>query len=284
MGLTQWRDFRGRVSYRGMKCLVALCMLCVTLPLLHSQPADSLESGVLRFTFYEPLGDHRTSYHTRWLQPGGTFVSIWEDSDRSGRIYYVAPPLTGTVTYTTLSASMRRIVFSDYRFPMILQFTDATSGTIRGEESPYSAAFYGSFTFRPAQTTGVVNVSTRTTLSNASQSVAGFILSPGGGRLVLIRGSGPSLSTYGVTRPAGDLKVSAYSGTQPVTLLTRTDWNTSTNSVDAFGRLFAMTGAFPLDATSNDVCMIADLPPGAYTLTAQAAQPGEALVEVYFLP
>lgn len=100
-------------------------------------------------------------------------------------------------------------------------------------------------------------------------------------RKFLVRGVGPSLAKFGVANTLADPVVklasanNAYSASGTVASLG--------GSADEIASATAATGAFPLEAGSKDVAVIATLPPGNYTFQVSSASnaTGTALIEIY---
>lgn len=131
----------------------------------------------------------------------------------------------------------------------------------------------------------VINISTRARLAGAGDRViAGFVIE-GRHRWVLIRGVGPSLAPLGVAGALADPILGVRRG--QTILHYNDDWSARYDAAeirDAASRV----GAFPLAEGGKDAALLVELPPGAYTVSVEAAGPaiagGEVLVEVYSVP
>ncbi len=129
-----------------------------------------------------------------------------------------------------------------------------------------------------AQTPRLVNLATRAPAGTGNDLLtAGFVISPGADKTVLIRAIGPTLSTYGLTGVLADpvLKLINAAGS---TIATNDNWLT------ADAAAMNSVGAFALTPGSKDAALVATLAPGAYTAqvsSVDATSTGLALVEVY---
>lgn len=130
----------------------------------------------------------------------------------------------------------------------------------------------------------VINVSTRARLAAAGDKVvAGFVIESRH-RWVLIRGIGPGLAPFGVTGALADPLIGLRHGSMP--LYVNDDWSTRPD-VGLVRTATAQVGAFALPEGSKDAALLVELPPGAYTVVVESANPaatGEVLVEVYSVP
>jgi hypothetical protein len=94
---------------------------------------------------------------------------------------------------------------------------------------------------------------------------------------VLVRASGPALSTFSVPGVLPDPKLQIYSGSDVVA--SNSGWGGNTQ----IAATAASVGAFQWSPTGNDSAILITLPPGAYTAQVSGASgdTGVALVEVY---
>jgi hypothetical protein len=111
--------------------------------------------------------------------------------------------------------------------------------------------------------------------------IAGFVIGGNATKMVLIRGDGPTLSTFGVTGVLADPVITVYSGTTVVA--TNAGWGTGTSTAAQLSAAFSLVGAFPLPTGSKDSALLLTLAPGAYTVvvTSASSSTGVALIEVY---
>jgi len=139
----------------------------------------------------------------------------------------------------------------------------------------------------------LANISSRGTASTGYGTlVAGFVIGGSATKSVLIRGVGPTLATFGVTGVLPDPVLGVYNSSG--TLIAQNFfWDTqviassvqpAVNAADIATQT-AAAGATALLAGSNDTALIANLPPGAYTVQVSSASgtSGQALAEVYEL-
>jgi hypothetical protein len=139
----------------------------------------------------------------------------------------------------------------------------------------------------------VVNISTRAFVDRgAGVLAAGFVVTGGTPKRVLIRGIGPGLAAFGVSSALADPVMTVY---QEKTILARNDdWSTPQpvtlgQPVATAAEIAAAStaaGAFALTAGSKDAALILLLAPGAYTAVVSGAgdSTGAGMVEVYQLP
>jgi Arylsulfotransferase (ASST)/Immunoglobulin domain len=136
-------------------------------------------------------------------------------------------------------------------------------------------------TYTPASPR-LVNVSARASVGTGTGIlVAGFVIGGSTSKTVLIRASGPALSTLGVSGVLPDPQLQLYSG---ATLLTSSGpWNGDA----VIASVAQAVGAFAwTDPGSSDAALLVTLPPGAYTASVSGitGDTGVALVEVYEVP
>jgi hypothetical protein len=126
------------------------------------------------------------------------------------------------------------------------------------------------------------NISARAVVSAAEPLTGGFVL--GGTKRVLIRAIGPTLRGFGVDDALVNPRVAVIplGGSEPIA--TNQGWGTSTN-VAEIRDAAAGSGAFPLDAKSNDSALVLRLSAGGYTAQVTGANGGSgiALLEIYDL-
>lgn len=133
---------------------------------------------------------------------------------------------------------------------------------------------------------GMINTSMRGRSGAGEDAlVAGFICSEGS-RQVLIRAVGPTLRGFGLNGALGDPRLTVYDSAGRV-VAENDNW--SSGGATESARIAAAAqkiGAFALPGNSLDAAVLVTLPPGAYTVQAQAAAGanGTALIEVYEAP
>ena len=121
----------------------------------------------------------------------------------------------------------------------------------------------------------LLNISTRARVSTQDQVlIGGFIITGAQDKTVLIRGIGPSLTTFGIATPLADPTLELHDHT--TALITSNDnWKDSQQSQ------ISATGLAP--SSDFESVILATLAPGAYTavLRGKAMTTGTGLVEVY---
>ena len=129
-------------------------------------------------------------------------------------------------------------------------------------------------------TARLVNVSARNRVGTGDDIlIAGFVLDGAGGKRLLIRAVGPTLSGFGVQGTLVDPKLEVYNSAG-VKLTEDDNWDA------ALASTFTSVGAFQLQAGSRDAALVTTLPAGSYTVQVKGADggTGEALIEIYELP
>jgi DNA-binding beta-propeller fold protein YncE len=146
----------------------------------------------------------------------------------------------------------------------------------------------------------LINLSSRSVtglIGNTEPSpiIAGFVVSGPGPKEVILRGVGPTLSTFSVNDAVTSLSLSLFDSAVPANLITSDatwqtpptapagPWAGKVTPADATAADFLQVGAFALPAGSADTALKVALPAGAYTaqLNVPASVTGEALAEVY---
>lgn len=161
-------------------------------------------------------------------------------------------------------------------YTMIVGGRDGASGTVLAE------IYDTGGTYRRANLT---NLSVRGRMFLGSRLLtAGFVISPGSPRNLLIRGIGPSLAAFGVEQPLARPRLVLRNASGEV-IAEGAPWAIGSNAVEVESAARAI-GAFPLAAIASDPVLLVSLQPGAYTvqLVAAEGEGGEALGEIYALP
>jgi hypothetical protein len=138
--------------------------------------------------------------------------------------------------------------------------------------------------YRLSLPTRLANSSSRGTAGvGEAVHIHGFVVTGARPRPVLIRAAGPSLAAYGVAGALADPQLAVHDAAGRRVAL-NDNWTEA--DAPALRVAAARAGAFPLTEGGRDAAVIAQLDPGAYTVTASAATGagGLVLVEVYELP
>jgi hypothetical protein len=116
--------------------------------------------------------------------------------------------------------------------------------------------------------------------TNEKTLIAGFIIQGAANKRLVIRGLGPALAGALGSGYLADPKLDVYSGS--TVIASNDNWGNTQELRTAF----ASVGLQPMEADSKDAALIADLPPGGYTvwLTGVNATTGIGLIEIYELP
>lgn len=159
--------------------------------------------------------------------------------------------------------------------PYSVQVTTAGSGTGLALAEIYDASTGGD-----SAAARLVNLSARCQVgTGADVLTAGFYISGATGKTLLIRGVGPSLTSFGITGALADPQLTIYTGNRMVA--SNDDWDFASH-VQPVGTI---VGAFSLSST-HDAALLITLPPGSYTAQVSGAGGGTgvALVEIYEAP
>lgn len=139
--------------------------------------------------------------------------------------------------------------------------------------------------YRLTLPTRVVNISSRAQTGTGSDAhIVGFVVSGAKPKPVLIRGVGPTLTSYGVSGALSDPTLSIFNAAGQ-RVFTNDNWNDATNLADLRAATTTV-GAFALAEGSKDAALLTTLEPGNYTVQVApvAGSAGVSLVEVYELP
>ncbi|MDO8541528.1 MAG: DUF1800 family protein [Opitutaceae bacterium] len=123
----------------------------------------------------------------------------------------------------------------------------------------------------------LANLATRAQVGTADNvMIAGFVVSDGAPKRILIRAIGPALTGFAVTGALANPALSLYDA-KGVLLGTNDDWT----GADALA--MAGAGAFALAPGSRDAALLVTLGPGAYTaqVSGTGGTLGVALLEIY---
>lgn len=127
----------------------------------------------------------------------------------------------------------------------------------------------------------LVNLSCRQLVPANGMLTAGFVISGDTSKTVLIRASGPTLTTYGVTGVMPDPQINVYSGS--TVIASNAGWAGDTS----IATIASTIGAFPYASTTSlDSAVLITLAPGSYTAQASSVSgtAGTTIVEVYEVP
>ena len=166
---------------------------------------------------------------------------------------------------STLSSNVYAVVASG---------VGATTGQVLAE-------IYDANSSYTVTTPRLINVSARAQVNTGDDIlIAGFVISGNTPRTVLIRGVGPTLSSYSVTGFLADPQLNLYRTQSGISTLVASNDNWAGTSTLASAS--TQVGAFAL-TSGNDAALLITLPPGVYSAQVSGvnATTGIALVEVY---
>jgi len=127
-------------------------------------------------------------------------------------------------------------------------------------------------------TATLINVSGRAYTSSSNVLTAGFIVSGTTSETVLIRGIGPTLTSFGISGALPDTTITLFNS-KGAAVTTNTTWGNNPMIAGAC----SLVGAFALPPFSKDSAVMATIAPGAYTtqLTSPTGSTGLGMVEIY---
>ena len=120
---------------------------------------------------------------------------------------------------------------------------------------------------------------------DSGRTLAGWVVSGGSSKKLLVRAVGPGLAGLGVEDTVSDPGLALRFGPNPSATAEvdqNDDWHTLPETAAVAG-LFTRLGAFPLESNSRDAVLISQDGPGSYTAIATVADNdiGINLLEVY---
>jgi YVTN family beta-propeller protein len=131
-------------------------------------------------------------------------------------------------------------------------------------------------------TARLTNISVRAQVGTAGNIlIPGFSIAGSGSETLLIRAAGPGLAQYGVPGVLAQPTLSLLNGAGTV-IASNTGWGTNANPAQV-SAVAAQVGAFAFAEASADCALMANLPPGSYTVQVSGVgnTTGVALAEVY---
>lgn len=144
----------------------------------------------------------------------------------------------------------------------------------------------GSVTSTPAVLTigasRLSNLSVRSTAGTGSDTlIVGCVVGQGDALPLLLRGIGPTLTSFGVESPLADPGLAVIDANN-ATVATNDNWSSGTNANQTTA-VTARVGAFALGSSALDAALVANLAPGSYSsvITGKAGATGIALMEAY---
>jgi hypothetical protein len=127
-----------------------------------------------------------------------------------------------------------------------------------------------------------VSIASRGTVSVGDGAlIGGFVVVGNSPKTLLIRGIGPTLTSFGLVGALADPVLTIYQDGEAIA--NNAGWANSA----AIATAATQAGAFALAAGSRDAALLATLKPGSYTAQVKASQvtsSGVALIEIYEVP
>lgn len=218
------------------------------------------------------LGTANNALHA--LRPDGTL--LWQSG--LGDWTNSSPLVTGDGIIYVGCADKKLYAFNSTASASLTDWAQFRRNVQRNGWQPMGAA---------ASTTGrLSNVSVRT-FAGAEENtlIVGFAIGGAGTRSLLVRGVGPSLSSFGVTGALSNPNITLMNGGS--VLGTNDNWEQAPNDPGAIATTSSAVGAFPLPSGSLDAVLQREftgrMPPLTYTVHVSGAggATGVALMEVY---
>lgn len=154
---------------------------------------------------------------------------------------------------------------------------DAGTYTVRVSNASGSVTSTGGTLTLSANASRPANISVRTNVATGAIVTPGFVIQGSGTKRVLIRAVGPGLAAFNLAGAMANPKLTVFEGQTPVA--ENDNWSAAN-----VGDAFTATGAFALNAGSQDAALVTDLAAGrAYTVqvTHATGNGGIVLIEVY---
>lgn len=129
----------------------------------------------------------------------------------------------------------------------------------------------------PPQASRFHNLSSRARVMTGDDvAIAGFVISGGSNKTVLVRARGPSLGGQGVAAPLADPALQLFRSSDQALIGSNNDWETAANAL-----ALQWTGFQPSDPRES--AMLVSLAPGAYTavVSGVGGSQGVAIIEVF---
>lgn len=135
-------------------------------------------------------------------------------------------------------------------------------------------------------TSRLVNLSIRTSAGSGEEALfTGFVIGGSGNKVILARGIGPTLATFGVSGAMSNPALFLFDGSGSPVLspagqqISNGGWG----GLTVYSEAFARVGAFPLPLTSRDAAFVFGIPPGSYStrITPLTGSAGVVLSEIY---
>jgi hypothetical protein len=161
----------------------------------------------------------------------------------------------------------------------------AYSAQLSGADGGTGVALVELYDADAAATARFFNASARAEVgTGAGILIAGFTVAGNTPKTVLVRGVGPTLTTFSVPGVLADPQLKIFRGDMRID--ENDDWGESAGSGGQLAAAAAQVGAFALRAGSKDAALLLSLRPGSYTaqLSGTNGTTGVALVEVYEVP
>ncbi len=176
-------------------------------------------------------------------------------------------------------AAMRASFLPD-RYTAVVRPASGGGGVALAECYDYTfVQEYAGLAYGGTMTGRLVNLATRGEVGAGEHVlVAGFVVRGVGPQRVLLRGIGPTLSSFGVPDAVAGPRLQLFRGSQ--VLAENSGWDQPATRAEIVA-VAAATGAFSLPDGSADAAMVYHLQPGSYTLQLSAAAPGTGLIEIY---
>jgi hypothetical protein len=187
----------------------------------------------------------------------------------------------GAFAWTSAASADSALLDSLSGGPYTAQVVGASGDTGVALAEVYDATPSGSYTLSSPR---LINISARVQVGKGGNIlIAGFVIGGATSKTVLIRGSGPALTSFGVPGVLPDPELQIYqSNADGSATLLETDIGWGGNAQIA--STAASVGAFSWGAAATpDSAILVTLPPGGYTAQVSGASgdTGVALVEIY---
>lgn len=203
-----------------------------------------------------------------------------------------AAPLGGTATFSVTASGTGLLTYQWFKDGVALSGETGATLTVSNVQASQVGTYTVVITNSAGSTTSsgatlalgnpgrLINLSVRSQAGSGSQTlIVGFIISGSGTKPVMVRGSGPTLSNFGVAGVLPDPKLDLFQGSTVIG--TNDSWGTAPNLAAIVAAGGDKLGQFTLNA--KDTVLLQPLSAGLYTaqVTGVGGSTGVALVEAF---
>ncbi len=249
---------------------------------IASGQVTGLADGLTLSGILDPVGGPDTSvagYYTATALYSGTSTTYTIVGPSGETVAVIVAPTSSDSATGTTSASGQFTATTAAGSTLALSVDGQTlteSLTLPGSSTPIAGS---GLSANIARTSRLINLSVRGNVGTGPNIlIAGFVTGGTGSKSILVRGIGPTLSSFGVTGTLAAPQLTLFDSSG-ASILSNSGWGGSTTLSQTFSQL----GAFALPATSADSAILQTLGAGSYTaqLSGSGGTSGIGLTELY---